>query len=331
MPLINCRHILILIVSSCLLFLSCSVEETVVLSFGGDVMFDRGVSKRIDRYGIHSLFTGIKEYLCKADISLINLECPLTVVDAPAEKEHIFKGKPVFAETICDAGITHVNLANNHTFDHGSQGLLETLSALESHGVEPIGIKRGDSAPCTPKIVIKNGFRIAFFASNLVVAEASPKERTLLCTICDSSLVSTIEGFHADNPDVYVVVSLHWGFEFMEFPTSAQTKLAKELINAGADIIVGHHPHVIQPIEFYKNGLILYSLGNLVFDQQSPWTSRSMIVSVKLSHNGIASIDIYPLKILNCCPMPCSKVEWGKLDVSANSLPIGWHFVRSSD
>jgi poly-gamma-glutamate synthesis protein (capsule biosynthesis protein) len=170
--------------------------------------------------------------------------------------------------------------------------------------------------------------KFALFGVNLVVDESLAENNKSIYQPLVQSLIKNITEYHNSNSENVIIINIHWGFEYREFPTSAQRTLAHNLIDAGATIIAGHHSHTVQPIEFYKDGVIIYSLGNLIFDQSSPVTRRSMVVSVDFKSKRIHAIKIFPLMIDSYIPRQCSRSDWGELDIIGSNDRINWEFVK---
>jgi poly-gamma-glutamate synthesis protein (capsule biosynthesis protein) len=146
------------------------------------------------------------------------------------------------------------------------------------------------------------GTKIAFLAFNLYPMDwVKFKDNEPAIAFYDSSRAKDIIGKLKNEVDV-IVVSLHWGEEYKRSPTSAQIQIAHQLIDAGADLILGHHPHVVQKIEEYKGGVIVYSLGNFVFDQHRPETKKSIIFKAKLSKKGVTEFSTLPIQIVGFQP-----------------------------
>jgi poly-gamma-glutamate synthesis protein (capsule biosynthesis protein) len=285
-------------------------------------MLGRNVADKISRSGTRCLFAGVTKIFKLSNFSLINLECPLTDDSNPVKKEFVFEAPCSLAIELKKAGITLANLANNHSFDHQKQGLSNTLKALNTENILPIGISN------QPYHIQFKRNRLAIFGANLVTEESQLENGKFIYQPFESALIENITDYHKNYPGDIIILTLHWGFEYREFPTSTQQGLAYKLIDAGAKVIAGHHPHVLQPIEFYKDGVIFYSLGNLVFDQSSPVTRQSMVISVNFLSGTINSIAIYPMLIERYVPRPCTKQEWGELEIIGKNDKIELAFAK---
>lgn len=278
-------------------------EECLSVAFTGDVLLDRGVRQQIQKKGIEHLFESVTPLFRSLDATVINLECPVTSVRSPLHKKYIFRAEPIWAEALAQAGITHATMANNHTMDQGRSGLTDTYHHLLSAGITPIGYGETASESCQPILIQKKKIKVVLYNSvmlpleNWVYLENSPG----VCQQPIEELEAEIRNFKQQNPESYVIVVLHWGVEYQRLPTLSQRKGAHLLIRAGADAIIGHHPHIIQQEEYYEGKPIFYSLGNFVFDQRKPETSQSVIVQLNLTTTK-CSVKLHPVVIKHCKP-----------------------------
>lgn len=278
-------------------------EECLSIAFTGDVLLDRGVRQQIQRGGIEHLFTSVSPLFHQVDATVINLECPVTSVHSPLHKKYIFRAEPAWMEVLAKTGVSHAALANNHSMDQGRSGLTDTYHHLLSAGITPIGYGETASVSCQPVLIKKENIHVALFNSvtlpleNWVYLENAPG----ICQQPIEEMEEEIKNFKRKNPESYVVVILHWGIEYQSSPTLSQRKGAHRLIRAGADAIIGHHPHVIQKEEYFEGKPIFYSLGNFVFDQRKQETSQSMIVQLNFTSTG-CSVKLHPVTINDCKP-----------------------------
>ncbi len=302
---------------------SCTNTATYTLQFGGDVMLDRGVAEKIKREGMHSLFSYVRPIFKSGTVSIVNFECTLTEETTPAEKKYVFRAPCSLAIALKNTGITHANLANNHALDYKKQGFANTCRNLEKVNIVPVGLSH------LPQHNQFDSLKFALFGVNLVEDTCPAERNKFIYQPSVQSLIKNIAEYHSNYSEDVIIINIHWGFEYREFPTSAQRILAHSLIDVGATIIAGHHSHTVQPIEFYQDGVIIYSLGNLIFDQSSPMTRRSMVVSVDFKSRRIHNIRIFPLMIDSCIPRQCSRSDWGELDIIGRSNDrIIWKFVE---
>jgi poly-gamma-glutamate synthesis protein (capsule biosynthesis protein) len=238
-----------------------------VLNFG-DVMFDRGVRNIMEKRG-RDLFEYIKQdkgVIRGYDVVIANLEGPIVEMDRKKcqQKAYNFQFAYDTPARLKDVGITMVNIANNHAFDCFRVGFKSTKAQLTQAGIDYIG-----DADVEKSFVVKNidGKKIAFVGMDETV-QAIP-------LLGFYPLVKKLAG-ETD----YIVVHIHWGTEYSPVATDVQKNIAHKLIDNGVDVIIGHHPHVIEPVEIYKGKAIFYSLGNFVFDQTDAVTKDGLGVGV---------------------------------------------------
>lgn len=281
-------------------------DARVTLAVAGDVLFDRGVRKAIERGGDDALFDGVREELSRADLAVVNLECPLTTRGLRAAKPFSFRAEPERAGALARAGVDVVTLANNHTLDYGRTALLDTVAAVERAGMLAVGAGRDRAAALRPRIVERNGLRIAFLGyCDLFIEGTTPRADAPGVASGDrDALVAAIAAARKDADAVVVLV--HWGTEYRARPTESQRAFADRMLEAGATAIFGAHPHVLQPVERRGDAVVAWSLGNFVFDQVREDGSDSAILRVTLSRRGVEAIDAVPLRIDSCRPAPVS-------------------------
>ncbi len=216
----------------------------------------------------------INKILHGADIVFGNLESPL-IYEQNYCNNNSFAGHSSFTEFLKKHKINIVSIANNHILEQGVEGFLSTCSILEKNGIKYVGKNCNDLS--NVEIITIKGYKIGFCAFNNIHDISNPKS---YAELNEDNIYKTIENFKLLNLD-YKIVSLHWGNEYIHYPSLNQIKLAHKIIDAGADIIIGHHPHVVQPVEKYRNGLIFYSMGNFLFD---------MLWSKKVRHGLVAKL-----------------------------------------
>lgn len=277
--------------------------KTGEISFcaAGDVMIDRGVKKRIDQKGPDFIFEQAAGFIKHKDLSFCNLEGPVSLTGTRKNGGFAFRGLPENLDILKKCGFDFVSVANNHMLDYGSGSLTDTFSYLKEAGISYAGA--GATREEAHSYVIKevNGIKVAFIAEldmPFVVDEVPLSAELPQMSHKRGIDDLVLEVKKAREAADLVMVSFHWGYEYTHKPQWYQKKYAKACIDAGADIILGHHPHVMQGIEVYKGKLILYSMGNLVFDQFRKMTSRTFLFSCDLKKNGkIKNAFITPVLI----------------------------------
>jgi poly-gamma-glutamate capsule biosynthesis protein CapA/YwtB (metallophosphatase superfamily) len=264
----------------------------VELAFVGDIMFDRSVGRSIENNfnGDYSALFSNTGYLKDVDIAFGNLEGPVATGGYKVGSRFSFRMDPKGLVAMHDAGFDIVSFANNHVGDYTLAAFNETRSRLTEEGIGYTGAGDNYADVTTPRVLTVRGVRIGFLAATDVGPEwmKATTEKPGILLANDPDMENIISRAKAQ-VDV-LVVSFHWGNEYS--PANAhQVALAHKVIDSGADIVVGHHPHVMERIEVYKDKPIFYSLGNFIFDQYfSVHTLRGMV--------GFVTIDPDTKKII---------------------------------
>jgi hypothetical protein len=284
--------------------------DTLKVCFTGDVMLDRNVEQKINAQGFSYLSNPLNLVLCEYPYRVINLECPITTAVNPIDKKYNFKVDTSFIELLKMAGVTHAGIANNHINDQKQGGAIETINGLSEGGIVPFGYNQNNEKKCEPVEIIHNGIKISLFAA--MQLGVSDEESKNICSCYQEDLLQQINRYKIRNQGTTVVCYLHWGIEYYHTPTESQKELAHHLIENGADIVIGHHPHVVQTIEFYHHKPIFYSLGNLVFDQQQPDTKEGLVLGVSVNGNKL-NYKIIPYAIVDFCPKAMNGSEFDEM------------------
>jgi len=242
-------------------------------------------------------FEGVASALAEKDVLFGNLETVLSCAGQEAEKASVLFTDPEEARYLAEAGFDVLNVANNHILDRGTEGLAATLDVLEQQGLTYIGAGRSGSCadPRGGVVIERNGLRIGFlgYASSGKgdVGNGLFVRQVETCAILEDMR------YTRSACDV-IVVSLHWGLDDLRYPPPEHIALAHTLVEHGACVVLGHHAHVLQGIEEYKGGLIAYCLGNFQFKcDRSERHRQSLILSVRLTEDGMGSYDIIPADI----------------------------------
>jgi poly-gamma-glutamate synthesis protein (capsule biosynthesis protein) len=236
----------------------------VSLAAVGDVLLDRGVAEAIARNGLDSILPVVADRLEAADIAFANLECPLAATGRHDPEHAVFRADPATVAALLQGSFDVLSLANNHTLDAGQPALLETIDHLETAGIRYVGAARDPAHGSDPAFLVVRGTRIGFLAF------ADLNFPYTCQSVVDGSLANLRAQVAAARRNCeLLIVSFHWGQQGSDQPTSRQIDVARASIDAGADLILGHHPHVLQGAEIYRRRLILHSLGNFVFDARN--------------------------------------------------------------
>ena len=277
-------------------------KETRLL-LGGDVMFSRFVGRLArQRHDPASPLRDLAPLLTTADIAFVNLEAPFSDRGRPVEQGMIFKAEPEMVLALELAGIDVVSTANNHARDCNGYGIEFTLEWLARHGIAAAGSGKSAEAAHAGAIVTRNGLRFGFLGYTFDQSNGNHTD------LDDRVAVMSIPSMQSDVADMLtradiVIVSMHAGVEYSPRPNAQQIEFAHAAIDAGARIVAGHHPHVVQPWERYKSGVIFYSLGNLVFDQfQRVETQHGALGQVVFSGTTLAHAEVIPVDIVRTVP-----------------------------
>ena len=281
-------------------------EDTIVLIFGGDVMLARNVGKAISQYNTDYPFEGIRDILRSADLAVVNLESTVGTQTRAVNKKYVFRAEPAVLNGLVRAGVDAVSLANNHIFDYFSAGVVETVDSVLSAGIVPIGAGRNKSEFFRPHSFWINGHWFAILAVNDTRSGywgyEHPGCAPTWTSEGESTAVALIESLAAAGANV--IVFEHWGWEYQQFPSRRQRKLAHRFIRAGAKVVVGSHPHRLQGVEFFLNGVIIYSLGNLIFDQHDTLGNIGALARITFCGDFIESVELIPTETLTRFAQP---------------------------
>jgi poly-gamma-glutamate capsule biosynthesis protein CapA/YwtB (metallophosphatase superfamily) len=267
----------------------------------GDIMLGGTAEPEMQRYGYDYPFERTHSILRQAQIVFGNLEGPLTEGGtSEIPKKYVFHSPPdMVAPALARAGFNIVSLANNHSLDYGLQGLEDTRTALEKEGIQGVGAGRNLAEARTPVYMVKGGVTVAFLAYSLTFPEefwAGPdKPGTAFGHEQD---VRSDVAAARQKADI-VVVSFHWGQEGKTELRDYQVQLAHAAIDAGASAVLGHHPHILQAVERYQDGVILYSLGNFAFGSYSNTATRSVVALLTFRNRQWSELRLLPINVRN--------------------------------
>ncbi len=275
-----------------------SVETSILCT--GDIMLVGSAKPIIEQRGVDYPFDGIRSIIKAADLAIGNLEMPLGLTGAPMpEKDFTFIGEPKLAGGIANAGFDVLALANNHMGDYGDEALLETLEVLSANNLRYCGAGPDLQTARQPAIVKSRNAHIAVLAYSktypfeFFAGEGDPGTVNGIAEIFVPDIKTARQ--RAD----LVVVSFHWSGELVTEPREYQEWLGRLAIDAGADLVFGHHPHVVQGIEVYRGKIIAYSLGNLVFGSGSENKHTGAILRVTFEDGETKRGEIIPINVDN--------------------------------
>lgn len=267
----------------------------VRLVFAGDVLLSDHVLAAYERGGgIRGVVDqGFQDVIDGSDLFIVNEEFPFSSRGtAAADKQFTFRLPPEKVSIFKEMGIDLVTLANNHALDFGTDALLDTCAVLDQAGILRMGAGADLNEAKKPVYKELGGLRLAFLGASRVIPEtswnASSSKPGMLTSYDPALLLEEIKKAKAEAD--YVVVYIHWGIERDERPQEYQRTLGQQYIDAGADLVIGSHPHVLQGIEYYKGKPIVYSLGNFVFGSSIP---KTMLLEVRIQ-DGETELALVP-------------------------------------
>lgn len=278
--------------------------EPIVLSFAGDVNLDEA-STPVKKYDSEKkditkcLSEDLLQEMLDADIMMLNNEFAFSSRGSKtANKKYTFRAKPDRVEILKKMGVDIVSLANNHALDYGQDALTDTFSVLDDAGIDYVGAGTDLDRAESPVYYNINGKRIAYLAASRVIFDvdwyATDDRPGMLGTYDPAIFLECIKEARANSD--YVIVFVHWGIERKNYPEKYQKSLAKQYIDAGADAVIGCHPHVMQGFEFYNGKLIAYSLSNFWFSRASV---ESALLKLYIDNEGQIKPRLLPVMSKN--------------------------------
>ena len=300
------------------------VESRVTFLAVGDILISRGVARAIDRAGTPlAPFEKMKDIFLSTDFNFGNLECPISGRETVVGKGLVFNMRTKDLEGLKKYNFKVINFANNHAMDMGVNGLRNTHKVLDENGFTRLGTGENLDEAWTPKIMEVKGVKIGFVGASYVsINDGSGAARNdYVARFQDNDrLKKAIEKLKADGAD-FIITTMHAGVEYQRRPHQPQIDFAKNSIDYGADMVIGHHPHWIQVFEQYKGKYIFYSLGNFIFDQTwSRDTMEGLALKINLqsklsnikgnSKTNVEQIELIPVVIENAStPRPANEQE----------------------
>jgi poly-gamma-glutamate capsule biosynthesis protein CapA/YwtB (metallophosphatase superfamily) len=299
---------------------SAKQQPSVTVVAVGDILLDRGVAQQIEKHGLHYPFARTRVLLSGADLAFGNLECPITQNGNKVMKPFCFKAKPQTASALKAAGLDVLSLANNHTLDCNRSGLVETMQNLQRQKLRWSGAGSNRKQAEAATITTINGLRVAWLSFSEFIPEGVflRDDKPSIALASPEAIQRSVT--QARKQAQIVIVSLHWGVEYAARPRANQTNWAKIAVDNGADLVLGHHPHVLQGLQVQtrrsgstlRRSLVAYSLGNFVFDSPRAWdkrTAQTMILRCTFDRNGLLSAEVVPIIIQQSQPRPANLAE----------------------
>lgn len=308
-------------------------EDEVTLVFGGDILFDPNYavmasSIRRENPVENAISEEVREKMKDADICMLNNEFPYSLRGEPLpEKAFTFRAKPEYAKFLHTMGVDVVSLANNHAYDHGEIALLDTFTTLEEHEIPFVGAGRNIEEASRPIYFIVNDIKVGILSATQIERLDNPDTK--------EATETTPGVFRCLNPERlyeqiakakeecdFLVVYVHWGTENQAELDWLQTSQAPEYVKAGADLIIGDHPHCLQPIEYIDGVPVAYSMGNFWFNSKSLDTA---LIQVTIDKNGFKEWKFIPCKQENCMTGLLEGEEANRLITYMNEISPNIH------
>jgi poly-gamma-glutamate synthesis protein (capsule biosynthesis protein) len=295
----------------------------------GDVMLGQSIGRRITRNGPLAPWQKVTQYFDQADLVVANLECTISNRGTKWLKTFTFRAPTAAAASLAAGGVDLVTVANNHAIDYGFDAFADTLSFLDAAGVGHVGGGVNLEAARAPLIVERNGLRIAFLGYVLQFA-GKPRFSTRQWAATNGT-----PGVALGNPDIVahdvaaakqladvVVVMVHGGIEYSFRPNAAQKNFDRAAIAAGATLVIGAHPHVLQGYALENGTAIAYSTGDFVFDYFTGDPNDTAILDVTLTAAGVQSLSWIPIEIDHGFPRPANAEETARIMSHLRQLPM---------
>lgn len=301
-------------------------EERLLIHFAGDTIFSGKVAEKLQQEGYDYPYRYVKDLFQNDDLSIVNLETPVTEAGTAAEnKTYVFKSAPQALPELAKAGVEAVNLANNHSLDQGVEGLLNTIEHLKKSKLHYVGAGKNSKEAYAPVYIERKGIKIALCGFTRVIPEshwAAGKNPGVAAAYDSKQAVKAIQTARKQADLVLVVV--HWGKERTTKLEQHQTTLAHEFIDAGADLVMGGHPHVLQGLEQYKGKWIAYSTGNFIFTKsKDPKTWETAVFAAACTRKGDCDMKLIPYKTEIGQPVPMNSEDGARLLKEVESYSPG--------
>lgn len=254
----------------------------------GDVNLDPSYIPNLATNGYGYAWTGLGGLFRRDDLTVINLECPVSDLRAPLDKTFVFLCDPDALPAAHRAGVDVANLGNNHGYDHGPEALLDSIHNLEEAEIAAVGAGRSPRAALAPSAFHLQGWRVAVLGFDMVVDPpsqvAAPGHPGTAAGHDTAAMLQAIR--EAELRADLVIVTIHWGVELDTQPRADQIELGHAFVRAGADVIFGHHAHRLQPLEHYRGRPIFWGLGNFVWPNFSQEGSVTAVAEVSVGPHG---------------------------------------------
>ena len=272
-------------------------DTTITIAAVGDMMLARGVQRHIDTTGYDRPLSNVAGYLNSFDVATGNLESPISDLGARLDKMYAFRANPPIMPELVRAGFDVLTVANNHSFDYGLVCFTDCLERLSHAGIFPVGGGKNLDEALQPAFITVKGKRLGWLAFNDTGTNYIGRDRPACAPAYHEWVFAAI----AETRPLcdILFVHIHWGEEYYQYPTDRQIELGRAMIDSGVDVVLGHHPHYWEGVEFYNGGLIAYSMGNFVFDQYDYMNNLTGILELSFRGDSLISVAITPVEMLD--------------------------------
>jgi poly-gamma-glutamate synthesis protein (capsule biosynthesis protein) len=285
-------------------------SRPLVVLIGGDVNLGREPGQRILKEPSYNPLAKLRPWFDSADLVFVNLESQLSdqngITQSPLNRL-IFSGPPAGADALSRAGVHVVSLANNHAWDYGRSGFLETLDNLERAGVSYVGASREAGRQYRPAVVEKRGYRVALFGVTAIWNQGPFAEHPAHNNVAWADYYPLHKELETIREKAEIVlVSYHGGGEYLDRPLGKTREFVRAVMHARVDALIGHHPHVMQGVGWFEGLPAFYSLGNLVFNQHKDhfWTKLGFLARLSFDSSGLIKTEGCPYQIEDLEPEP---------------------------
>ncbi|MCH5198146.1 MAG: CapA family protein [Oscillospiraceae bacterium] len=276
-------------------------KNGITMDFVGDVMLGRNIKKLGDAFGYDKLFSNMTGFWKNADLVFANLESAVLKKDVSSYNEadrdiHLWTDYNAL-KAASKSGINVFSCSNNHILDYGKKALTELMDYFNKHKIVYSGIGKTISEAASYEIIECGGAKIAFISISEAYykKDIATESRSGILTLAYTDYNMLV--YDASRQADVTIVYIHWGEENGTHASKDQVSIGQQLIDAGADIVIGSHPHVVQEVEKYGKGIIFYSLGNFIFDQGNTFACDSVMVEYSANREGKGAFYLYPVRI----------------------------------
>lgn len=285
-------------------------DEKITISLAGDVSYSTYVKNKVEQFGVGYPMQNVREIFKNDDITFINLETAITDYKkvANSKKEYNFASDSNTALELFNSSVEIVNIANNHTLDYGQKGFIDTMNLLDKSSVKYVGGGRNYNEALSAKIIEVKNKKIGFLAFNAVVPGRTwiaNDKRAGHVSMYPYEVDKRLNYIKEVKSQVdYLILSIHW--QGLSDPKKENNFInaAHKLVDAGVDVVVGTHPHLMQATEYYKNGIIFYSLGNFIFPNMGGRADKAAIVQLELEPNAEQELKVKYIPTKMCGNRP---------------------------